>query len=98
MGKKDAETVSPSTFRFLVTFFWDEYGPTVATFVATLVFIFGCVGGGLFGLAYYADRAGCSNLHAATGLPTKYRVTTCYVQVNGQWVPRDNWRGVSDGR
>lgn len=37
---------------------------------------------------------GCDNLREETGLPTKYVTFTCYVKVNGQWMPVQNWRPV----
>ncbi len=40
----------------------------------------------------WSGSVGCDNLHEETGLPTKYAVSTCYVKINGQWVPEKNWR------
>ncbi len=44
----------------------------------------------------WVERNGCENIHDETGLPTKYVVTTCYVKVNGQWVPERNWRATGE--
>jgi len=45
-----------------------------------------------FGLAQVVGSYNCSNIREETGVPTKFRSFTCYVQVNGQWVPESAWR------
>lgn len=61
----------------------------------------GCFSVVFFGLLCFACVLGdcawndytCGQLQAETGHPTKYAPTVgCLVQVDGQWVPQENWR------
>lgn len=41
--------------------------------------------------AYSADRWGCGVTGQEAGLRTKYRGVTCYIEVDGHYIPVDNW-------
>lgn len=43
---------------------------------------------------WWQDSHGCAVVHEQTGVATKYHFGDggCFVNVNGQWVPLDNWR------
>lgn len=56
--------------------------------------VFGFLGFCMFGAAS-CDRYSCERIGIETGLETKWDFwSTCYVKVNGKWVPKDAWREV----
>lgn len=53
-----------------------------------LVFIFG-------GLIYF-DKRQCNSIGRYSNIATQYRGLLdggCYVEVNGRFIPKENWRG-----
>lgn len=44
--------------------------------------------------AYGLTKAACNRLQATTGINTRYDLLNgCYVEVNGRFIPQENWRG-----
>jgi hypothetical protein len=80
-------------------FFWDDeldfpsLGGCMTIALAALAAIVAVV----FTIAVHFDRKGCEQVSEQTNLPTTYHTLTgCYVEVGDQWVPLDNWRGVTN--
>lgn len=56
---------------------------------------------GIFVLAYLLVvvlyTAECNNIASTTGRETRYELTGgCYIEVDGEWVPKKNWIVYSD--
>lgn len=59
----------------------------VAAVIGFLVLSFFCVAS--------CEQYSCKKIGIETGLETKWDIwSTCYVKVNGKWIPKDVWREI----
>lgn len=62
------------------------------------IIIITTVGAMILGFAIFGvsmlGKVDCDKLQSMSGKDTKYSlIGGCYVEVNGKFIPRDNWRG-----
>ena len=75
---------------------WVRGVATIGASLACAAMLFGVI----FAISNHVDHVSCLRLHENTGLPTRYERSgptgECYIQDNGQWIPKGNWRTGGD--
>ncbi|BFT63218.1 hypothetical protein [Pseudomonas moorei] len=54
------------------------------------------IAGGVIGIAYMGNRIDCTAFSSATGTATKFVGFSCYVEVDGRFVPMEQYKAAFD--